>query len=89
MATRICEKVERLNEMVKSRYGFQIPFDANAEHLRDVCRLYDQQRQMLLVLEGERNAMKNPRYAKAVLISEAVRMFLREIAPRRSKKKRK
>lgn len=76
--------------MMESRFGLQIDFEnSSLAHLGEVCRLYDERRAMMLDRLGESHALASPDYAKAVLVSEAIRMFLREIAPRRLKKNRK
>jgi hypothetical protein len=87
---RALRKAERLNDIMEARFGLRIDFDsASTPHLSEVCRLYDERRAMMLDRLGEARAFRQPDYAKAVLVSEAIRMFLREIAPRRSKKNRK
>ena len=43
-----------------------------------------------IILEsGYGDHVSNPEYAKTVLLSEAIRMFLREIAPKRLKRRTK
>ncbi len=87
---RALRKVGRLNEMMESRFGLRIDFaTARLQHLAEVCRLYDERRAMILDQLGEAQALASPDYSKAVLVSEAIRLFLREIAPRRSKRNRK
>ncbi|RYD68259.1 MAG: hypothetical protein EOP83_01200 [Verrucomicrobiaceae bacterium] len=58
------------------------------EHLVDIRNLYETKRKVFLATMGEAEAMKSPNYAKAVLISEAVRILIREIAPKRLKKRK-
>lgn len=63
--------------------------DGSVEHLRSVQEHYQKKRDLLLWQYGEADALAMPDYAKAVLISEAARLMLREIDPwpRRNKKK--
>lgn len=84
----ILKKIEPMNTLLESRFGVRVemgPF----EHLVDIRDLYETKRRMFIATMGEAAALQNPDYAKAVLISEAARILIREIAPKRIKKKRK
>lgn len=82
-------KVAPLNERLSHQYGINIDFASDDQHLRQVFTHYHAKRDFILSEHGESFAMNDPDYAKAVLISEAVRLFLREIAPKRTRKKKK
>lgn len=81
--------VAPLNERLARQYGVSIDFATDDDHLRQVLEHYTGKREMLISLLGEAEAMNDPDYAKAVLISETVRLFLREIAPKRVRRKKK
>jgi hypothetical protein len=82
------KKIEPINRLLESRFGIRIT-SASLDHLVEVRNHYDAKRNHLLSALGEAQAMLTPEYAKAVLISEAVRLIIREIAPKRIKKRRK
>lgn len=84
----ILKKIEPINTVLEQRFGMRVEM-GSFEHLVDVRNLYESKRQVYLVTLGEAQALRNPDYAKAVLISEAVHMLLRELAPKRLKKRRK
>lgn len=77
-------KVARLNEHLAKRFGLTLDLD-DVEHLRRVKEHYDAKRRLLLSLHGLSESLDQEEYAKAVMISEAIAMFLREIAPTRTK----
>jgi len=81
--------VEPLTERLNHQYGVSIDLCSDRDHLKRVLEHYTGKREMLISLLGEAEAMNDPDYAKAVLISETVRLFLREIAPKRSRKKKR
>ena len=82
-------KIAPLNERLAHQFGLQIDFASDEQHLRQVLEHYHATREFILAEYGESAAMNDPNYAKAVLISEAVRMYLREIAPKRIRRKKK
>lgn len=86
---RAAKKVATLNERLSHQYGIEVNFSSDVTHLKRVLEHYDTKRAFLLNESGEVFALSNPEYAKAVLISEAVRMYLREIAPKRIRRKKK
>lgn len=87
--THALRKVAPLNERLAHQFGVQIDFASDDDHLRQVLEHYHAKREFILAEHGETGAMIDPNYAKAVLISEAVRMYLREIAPKRIRRKKK
>jgi hypothetical protein len=79
-----------LFDLIEQRFDLRIPTNS-VDHLQQVCKHYMNKRKMIIWEQGEARALTNKDYAKAVLISEAVRLLLREIDPwpRRKKSKRK
>lgn len=84
----VIKKIEPLNALLESRFGLRVELGP-VEHMQEVLNHYDEKRRLFLTTLGEAQAMQTQEYAKAVLISEALRMLLREIAPKRIKKKTK
>jgi hypothetical protein len=82
------KKIEPINRLLESRFGLRIEM-AEFEHLVGVREHYDAKRDLYLRTMGEAAAMQTPEYQKAVLISEAVRLLLQEICPKRIRRKRK
>ena len=86
---RAVRKLAPLNERLARQYGVSIDMGTDLDHLRYILEHYMAKREVILAEQGEVSAMLDSDYAKAVLISETVRLFLREIAPKRTRKKRK
>ncbi|RYF14452.1 MAG: hypothetical protein EOO77_14285 [Oxalobacteraceae bacterium] len=84
----LLKKIEPINKILESRFGIRVDV-GSFEHLVDVRRLYESKRKVFLETMGAAQALRSPDYAKSVLISEAVHMILRELAPKRAKKNRK
>jgi hypothetical protein len=82
-------KLTPLNERLARQYGVSIDLGTDVDHLRYILEHYNAKREVILAQQGDTGAMQNPDYAKAVLISETVRLFLREIAPKRTRKKKR
>jgi hypothetical protein len=81
------KKIEPINTLLESRFGIRV--DAGTfEHLIDVREHYDAKRRRFVETMGEAAALATPEYAKCVLITEAVRLLLKEIAPKRARKKK-
>lgn len=81
-------KSTKLNEMLKARYeldlleGRLIP-----SHLEAIVEHYEQKRDILKETLSESLVHSSSEYTKAYLISEAAKMILREIKPKRTKRK--
>ena len=82
--TMALRKVARLNEQLEQRFGLQLDL-SSTEHLTKVKEHYDAKRRLILAQYGISESLSRDDYAKAVMISEAIAMFLREIAPTRTK----
>jgi hypothetical protein len=78
--------VAPLLDLIEKRFDLCLP-DDSAEHLHGVHEHYLGKRNLLLWQHGEAGALAMPDYAKAVLISEAARLMLREIDPWPRRKK--
>lgn len=83
----VLKKIEPINRLLESRFGLQVGL-SSFEHLVEIREHYDAKRRLMIKTMGEAQAMRSPEYAKAILISEAVRLMLREIAPKRVKRTR-
>jgi hypothetical protein len=85
--TDILAKIEPLNSLLESRFGLRVSM-SDPEHLADVMEHYRSKKALLVKTMGE-GAYRNSEYSKAMLISEACAIILREIAPKRTKRKTK
>ena len=82
-------KVQRLNRLVESRYGLDLLGYKNCpEHIAQVSEHYREKYEIVKQLLGENALSFSADAARAYLISEAARMLLREIAPKRTKKRK-
>jgi len=81
-------KLTPLNERLSRQYGVSIDLTSDEDHLRHVLEHYNSKREIMIFQQGEA-ATNDPDYAKAVLISETVKLLLREIAPKRTRRKKK
>jgi hypothetical protein len=79
----------QLNAILKKRFGVEVDFTCSAAELRDLMEHYTSRRELIVEEMGNNAAIVSSEYVKYHLITEAVRIFLREIAPRRINKKRK
>ena len=77
-----------LLDLIERRFSLRLPLGC-PDHLRGIREHYDAKRRMLLWEHGETGALRRGDYAKAVLISETVRLMLREIDPWPRRKKNK
>lgn len=84
---RAIEKLAPLSERLVRQHGVEINLASDAEHLNRVLEHYSSKKDFMFSEKGFL-AFSDPNYAKAVLISETVRLLLREIAPKRSRKKK-
>lgn len=77
-------KVTRLNEHLERRFGVSLDLNS-VDYLRLVEQHYRSNRDFIVARYGMAESLSREDYAKAVLISEAIALFLREIAPTRTK----
>jgi len=80
-------KIKPLNNILENEFELKIG-SSSVGHLMDIIDIYEHKRQNLLKHLGE-TARDNPEYKKAFLLKEAATMLLREIAPKRRKKKKR
>lgn len=81
------QKLAKLAEMLNQMYGIQIDWESPEQDLESVLSHYGDKRSAI-VAEAS-NVNMNAEYTKSVLITEAIRIYLREIAPVRKKKTRR
>lgn len=79
---------KQVNGLLMELFGFELDFNSDPRDLMEIARLYNDRRTAIVLREGGGNAMATPEFAKAHLICEAIRVHLREIAPRRMKRKK-
>lgn len=80
-------KATKLNNILKQRYDLDLLIEpVDYEHLQFVYEHYYDQRS---ILRSSPLMESTDQYTKAYLISEAALMILREIAPKRKRKKKK
>jgi hypothetical protein len=83
-------KVQRLNRLIESRYGLDLlDYSTSPKHIQHVSEHYREKYEIIKHILGEDALSFSEDATRAYLISEAARMLLREIAPKRLKKKRK
>lgn len=83
------DTVAPLLRLIERRFSLRLPTES-ATHLKSIQEHYDAKRMMLLWEHGEAEVLKKDDYAKAVLISETIRLLLlREIDPWPRRKKNK
>lgn len=80
-------KLAKLDALLNQLYGLQIDWNSPVAYLESVLANYED-RKALVLSEGF-SSLSSPEYGKAVLITEAIRTYLREIAPARRKKNRR
>lgn len=77
---------EHINNIIKDRYDIDLLAGSlDPDHLLSVYEHYVDQKETLSLLESADQKM----ISKAFLIAEAARMILKEIAPKRTKRKSK
>lgn len=76
-------RANRLNKALRESYDLEVDLSSDIADLRDLMKLYEGKRNSVVNAMGGEALQHSPDYAKFYLISETVRMFLREIAPRR------
>jgi uncharacterized FlgJ-related protein len=85
--TKSEDKLKQFNQLLERLYGLTIDFDASEDHLRQVFEHYSERK--TLYLKEHTYGSSSAEFSKIVLITEAIRIFLKEIAPKRRKKSRR
>lgn len=80
-------KLKKIGDLLEQMFGLRIDWDTPTSELQTVLDHYIERREHALSENMVINT--NHDYAKSVLITEAIRIYLREIAPAREKKKRR
>ena len=85
----ISKGMSRLLTRISEQFDVDLfPYVSKEEHLRFIFEHYVGKRQHLRGYLGESACHQDGEYTKAYLISEAARLLLREIAPKRNKKRK-
>ena len=81
-------RLTRTLSLLESLYVVTIDFDAasNLSELQEVYEAYDQVRTGIIKESAFNSYDNDPRYSEAVLIQEAISIFLSEVAPKRIKR---
>ena len=82
------ERLGKLEGLLKQLYGIQLDWSCSEADLQEVLEHYESKRATTLT-EGTAYGTANAEYTKFVLITEAIRIFLTEIAPKRRKQQRR
>lgn len=82
----------RLNKvlgLLESLFGLSIDFDAanSPAELQSIYEAYGLERSRIIQESAFNSYNNDPAYTKAVLIQEAIHIFLSEVAPKRIRKK--
>lgn len=85
--TQAGTRIKTISDLLNQLYGIQIDWDAPVAHLESVLAHYEERK--TAVLQEGIAVMAHPEYTKSMLIAEAIRLYLREIAPARKKKSRR
>jgi len=80
-------RLKQFNDLLEQLYGLKIDFNASEEHLRSVLEHYTDRKSMYL--KENTYGARSSEFNKIVLITEAIRIYLKEIAPKRIKKSRR
>jgi len=83
----ILKKIEPINRILEKEHGLRIE-NIDFSQLRFIFEHYNDRRNIFIKTMGSLNAFENKEYQKSYLISEAARILLREIAPKRKKRRR-
>jgi len=87
MGLEMTHALDMLNKLLETRFDICIDYDVDEFYLREMRNHYQDKREKLLYEIGE-PAILDEDYAKASIVVEAIRVYLREIAPTRRNKRR-
>ena len=89
--TRPSYKLARILNVLESAYGLTIDFEAaeSLEELETIYEAYGELRNKIITESSYNSQSQNADYTKAVLIQEAIHIFLSEVAPKRMNRKKK
>ncbi len=82
--------VQKLDRLIESRYDLRLrDYENDPDHVAHISEHYREKYEIIKRLLGEHALTFSADAARAYLISEAARMMLREIAPKRLSKRKK
>jgi len=84
-------RLSRVLNLLESLCGVTINFDAvdNLAQLQSIYEVYGLERSRIIKESAFNSYNNDPSYTKAVLIQEAIGIFLSEVAPKRIKRRKK
>jgi len=84
-------RLTRILNLLESLFGLTIDFDAakSLAELRSLYEAYGLERSRIVKESSFNSCNTDPQYTKAVLIQEAIHIFLSEVAPKRIKRTKK
>lgn len=84
-------RLSKIVGLLESLYGLTIDFDAanSTAELQSIYEAYGLERSRIINEAAYNSYQSNPDYTKAVLIQEAIHIFLSEVAPKRIKRSKK
>jgi len=84
-------RLARILNLLESLFGLTIDFEAanSLAELRSLHEAYGLERSRIIQESSFNSCNSNPHYTKAVLIQEAIHIFLSEVAPKRIKRTKK
>jgi hypothetical protein len=83
-------RLSKILNLLETMYGITIDFDGavSGEELAQVYEEFGSVRAQIISEAHHNSYNQNPEYTKAVLIQEAIRIFLSEVAPKRRRRKK-
>lgn len=82
-------KIKKLEDILRESYGIEIDWESSTEDLLKSKNYYEVVKHKALMENNFNDYFENENYSKAFLITEAIRIFLSEVAPKRRLFKRK
>lgn len=79
-------KLGKINQILRTKYGVEI--DYSSPELEDSLYEMEDLKRNILAESHFNSYHANPHYVKLTLICEALRIYLKEIAPRRIRRKK-
>lgn len=88
LSTSPSYRLSKVLGLLESLYGITIDFGAvtNVAELKSIYEAYGAERSRIISEAAYNSYSHDPDYTKAVLIQEAIHIFLSEVAPKRIKR---
>lgn len=82
-------RLQKVLDLLESLFGVTIDFGSatSTAELQSIYEAYGLERSRIIQESAYNTCSNNPDYTKAVLIQEAIHIFLSEVAPKRIRKK--